>query len=55
MTEMLGLDRERATGWTLARVLQDSLWEIEDGATRLESARVEIARALIGAPLHAPS
>jgi streptomycin 6-kinase len=50
MTEVLGLDRERATGWTLGRVLQDALWEIEDGVTTLESARAEIARALIDAP-----
>lgn len=31
LTEVLGLDRDRARAWTLARVLQDCLWEIEDG------------------------
>ncbi|MFE9248553.1 aminoglycoside phosphotransferase family protein [Streptomyces sp. NPDC007088] len=31
MTEVLGLDRRRAAAWTLARVLQNCLWEIEDG------------------------
>ncbi|WP_426570491.1 aminoglycoside phosphotransferase family protein [Streptomyces canus] len=31
MTEVLGLDRERALAWTLGRVLQNALWEIEDG------------------------
>ncbi|GGR44851.1 hydroxyurea phosphotransferase [Streptomyces aurantiogriseus] len=31
MTEVLGLDRERARAWTLGRVLQNALWEIEDG------------------------
>jgi streptomycin 6-kinase len=29
MTEVLGLDRERAVAWTLARVLQNKLWEVE--------------------------
>ncbi|MGY0492671.1 aminoglycoside phosphotransferase family protein [Streptomyces sp. WG-D5] len=27
----LGLDRERARAWTLGRVLQNALWDIEDG------------------------
>lgn len=38
------LDRDRARAWTLARVLQDCLWEIEDGRPpdprRLETARL---------------
>jgi streptomycin 6-kinase len=30
MTEIIGLDRERAKVWTLGRVLQNALWDIED-------------------------
>ncbi|MFY7631059.1 aminoglycoside phosphotransferase family protein [Streptomyces sp. NY05-11A] len=45
MTDVLGLDRERARAWTLGRVLQDCLWEIEDGRPP-EPERLEIARLL---------
>ena len=47
LTEVLGLDRERAIGWTLGRVLQNALWDIEDGKTALEPAQVATARALL--------
>ncbi|MFI1435130.1 aminoglycoside phosphotransferase family protein [Streptomyces lydicus] len=47
LTEALGLDRRRATGWTLGRVLQNALWDIEDGKTHLEPAQVAIAGALL--------
>jgi streptomycin 6-kinase len=33
MTGILGLDRQRAVGWTLAGVLQNVLWDIENAAT----------------------
>ena len=33
MTEVLGLDRQRAAGWTLARVLQNLLWEAANDAS----------------------
>jgi streptomycin 6-kinase len=33
MTEILGLDRQRARGWTLGRVLQNALWEIDNSDT----------------------
>jgi streptomycin 6-kinase len=33
MTDTLGLDRQRATSWTLARILQYALWEVEHGDT----------------------
>ena len=33
MTEILNLDRQRAVGWTLGRVLQNMLWEAETGDT----------------------
>lgn len=50
LAEVLGLDRQRTTGWTLGRVLQNALWDIEDGETALEPAQVAIATALLGRP-----
>ncbi|MFG3527162.1 aminoglycoside phosphotransferase family protein [Streptomyces sp. NPDC047917] len=50
LTEVLGLDRQRAIGWTLGRVLQNALWDIEDGRTVLEPAQVAIATALLARP-----
>lgn len=47
LTEALGLDRQRATGWTLGRVLQNALWDIEDGENALAPAQVAIARTLL--------
>jgi streptomycin 6-kinase len=47
LTEVLGLDRQRASGWTLGRVLQNALWDIEDGETALDPAQVAIATALL--------
>ncbi|MFI1399500.1 aminoglycoside phosphotransferase family protein [Streptomyces sp. NPDC020681] len=47
MTETLGLDRERARAWTLGRVLQNSLWDVEDGESGLQEEQVSIARALL--------
>ncbi|MCF3125649.1 hydroxyurea phosphotransferase [Streptomyces arenae] len=47
MTEVLGLDRERARAWTLGRVLQNALWEIEDGRS-LDADDMETARLLLG-------
>jgi streptomycin 6-kinase len=46
LTEALGLDRQRAAIWTLARALQNSLWDIEDGKTELQPVQVAIAEAL---------
>ncbi len=45
LTEVLGLDRERARAWTLGRLLQNALWRIEDG-DQLASAEWEIGRRL---------
>ncbi|MFB8038955.1 aminoglycoside phosphotransferase family protein [Streptomyces sp. NPDC056004] len=47
LTEVLGLDRQRATGWTLGRVLQNALWDIEDGERALDPAQIAIADALL--------
>ncbi|RJO78458.1 hydroxyurea phosphotransferase [Nocardia panacis] len=45
MTEILQLDRQRAKAWTLGRVLQNSLWEIQDGRP-LVPHHLEVARQL---------
>ncbi len=47
LTEAVAVDRRRAVGWTLGRVLQNALWDIEDGRTTLEPAQVAIARVLL--------
>ncbi|GAA4540729.1 aminoglycoside phosphotransferase family protein [Amycolatopsis samaneae] len=47
LTETLDLDRRRATGWTLGRVLQNALWDIEDGKTALEPVQLAIATTLL--------
>ncbi|HEY2949319.1 MAG TPA: aminoglycoside phosphotransferase family protein [Micromonosporaceae bacterium] len=46
MVEVLGLDRQRAVGWTFGRVLQNSLWSVEDGDTTLDPVQIGIAAAL---------
>ncbi|MFI8099581.1 aminoglycoside phosphotransferase family protein [Streptomyces sp. NPDC086023] len=48
MTEVLGLDRDRARAWTLGRVLQNLLWEVEDGEDRLPHRQVRVAEVLLG-------
>ncbi|MGI5426729.1 aminoglycoside phosphotransferase family protein [Streptomyces sp. CA-179760] len=45
MTDVLALDRPRARAWTLARLLQNTLWDIEDGRP-LDNDQLEIARRL---------
>ncbi|QDQ12264.1 aminoglycoside phosphotransferase family protein [Streptomyces spectabilis] len=47
MTEVLGLERGRALAWTLGRVLQNVLWEVEDGR-ELPAEDLELARRLLG-------
>lgn len=47
LTETLGLDRERARAWTLGRVLQNSLWDLEDGEAELGERELSIARTLL--------
>jgi streptomycin 6-kinase len=42
------LDRARATGWTLGRLLQNALWDIEDGRPALAPSSVVIAQSLLG-------
>ncbi|MFF9003194.1 aminoglycoside phosphotransferase family protein [Streptomyces achromogenes] len=45
MTDVLGLDRARARAWTYGRLLQNALWDVEDGRP-IEPRRLEIARLL---------
>lgn len=45
--EIVGVDRDRATGWTLGRILQNALWEIEDGKGALDPADVALAGVLL--------
>ncbi|MET8766654.1 aminoglycoside phosphotransferase family protein [Streptomyces sp. NPDC004658] len=45
MTDILGLDRARARAWTLGRLLQNALWDIEDDRP-VEDRQLEIARLL---------
>ncbi|GAA2788833.1 aminoglycoside phosphotransferase family protein [Streptomyces showdoensis] len=47
LTERLGLDRARARAWTLGRVLQNGLWDVEDGEPALDEDQVSIARTLL--------
>ncbi|MFJ3636771.1 aminoglycoside phosphotransferase family protein [Streptomyces sp. NPDC090112] len=46
LTEALGLDRPRAAGWTRARLLQNTLWDIEDGRTSLAPSQLCVAESL---------
>ncbi|MQY38131.1 hypothetical protein SRB17_61390 [Streptomyces sp. RB17] len=46
MTEVLGLDRERARAWTLGRLLQNTLWDVKDGRP-IEERQLEIGRRLL--------
>jgi streptomycin 6-kinase len=46
MTEITGLDRERAKLWTLGRVLQNALWDIEDHRP-LAADHLGVARQLL--------
>ncbi|MEV7071476.1 aminoglycoside phosphotransferase family protein [Streptomyces sp. NPDC093990] len=45
MTDVLGLDRARARAWTMGRLLQNALWDIEDGRP-LEPRQLDIAHRL---------
>ena len=47
LTEVAGLDRERARAWTRVRLLQDCLW-MEDARHRVPRAHALIDRALDG-------
>ncbi|MBT2539342.1 hydroxyurea phosphotransferase [Streptomyces sp. ISL-44] len=48
LTEVTGLDRDRARAWTLGRVVQNCLWDVEEGEERLGAEQVAVAEALLG-------
>ena len=47
LTEAVGLDRSSARRWTLARVLQRTLWKAESGETEVQPRDRAIALALL--------
>ncbi len=50
MLEVTGLERERAIGWTMVRILQNVLWDLEgdedEAEDEIDPNQLEIARAL---------
>ncbi|MFG2754332.1 aminoglycoside phosphotransferase family protein [Streptomyces xanthophaeus] len=48
LTEVAGLDRGRARAWTLARVLQNCLWDVEDGEDEMQEEQLLVAELLLG-------
>ncbi|MFE0652741.1 aminoglycoside phosphotransferase family protein [Streptomyces sp. NPDC059534] len=46
LAEVVG-DRGRAVAWTLGRVLQNGLWDVEDGEPELDAEQVALARILL--------
>ncbi|MFI9295712.1 aminoglycoside phosphotransferase family protein [Streptomyces gardneri] len=46
LAEVVG-DRRRAAAWTLGRVLQNGLWDVEDGEPELDEEQVALARILL--------
>ncbi len=46
MVDGLGLDPRRAAGWTLGRVLQNALWDVEDGEPGLDEVQLAVAEAM---------
>jgi streptomycin 6-kinase len=48
MAEVLGIEPRPAAAWTLGRVLQNVLWDVEAGAATVDPELDAIARALFG-------
>lgn len=46
MLDVTGLERDRAVGWTMVRILQNVLWDLEGGDDEIEPNQLEIAKAL---------
>lgn len=46
MLEITGIDRDRALGWTAGRILQNVLWETEDGGTTMDAELRAVTSAL---------
>ncbi|SFP02267.1 streptomycin 6-kinase [Amycolatopsis arida] len=47
LSEAVTVDRRRAAGWTLGRVLQNALWDVADGKPTLDPEQVAIGTALL--------
>ncbi|MBV0894001.1 hypothetical protein [Microbacterium sp. NC79] len=43
---MLILDRHRAAAWTMARLLQNLLWDIDDGNPTVSPSMIAVDTAL---------
>ncbi|MFF2847051.1 aminoglycoside phosphotransferase family protein [Streptomyces sp. NPDC058001] len=50
MTDVLDLDRRRAAAWTLGRVLQNTLWDIQDGEP-VQATQMRIGELLVAGRL----
>lgn len=50
LTHMLQLDRDRAIAWTAARLLQNTLWDIEDGEPTIAFSATVLDDALRNRP-----
>ncbi|MET7327570.1 aminoglycoside phosphotransferase family protein [Nonomuraea sp. NPDC005650] len=46
MVDRLGLDPRRSAGWTLGRVLQNALWDVDSGQTELNEIGLAVAEAM---------
>ncbi|MDP4503817.1 aminoglycoside phosphotransferase family protein [Nonomuraea turcica] len=46
MVDGLGLDPQRAAGWTIGRMLQNALWDVEDGERELNEIGLAVAEAV---------
>jgi streptomycin 6-kinase len=46
MVDGLGLDGRRAAGWTLGRVLQNLLWDVQRGELELDEVQLAVAEAV---------
>ena len=47
LTDAIGGDRRRAVGWTLGRILQNALWDVEDGKGVLDPTQLAVADVLL--------
>ena len=46
MVDELGLDRHSARAWTYARLLQNAIWQAEDGDTAIDPPQILIGEAI---------
>jgi streptomycin 6-kinase len=54
MVDVVGLDRERTVGWTMVRILQNTLWDLDgegdDAEDEIDPNQFEIGLALMNRP-----